>query len=311
MAFTTAATLTDVVRTAYDRVSYFALRSKPLHDMVSDVFPVAQPHPGATITETIWNDLAVATSTLDESTDVTPVAPTESQVSVTVGEYGNAVQPTAKLRATSYLDIDSTIGDLVAWNMVDSLDVPPRDALTAGTNVAYAGTATARNQVTPTSLLDSADVRREVTRLRAANVLPRRGEFYICLIHPHVSHDLREEAGSNASWRESHVYASPEALYAGEIGLYEGAVFVETPRARIFADAGSSPATTDVYATLFLGQQALLKGEAIAPHIVQSPVTDFLRRFPALSWYALVGWSRFREAAIRRVESGSSLGANS
>lgn len=310
MAFNTSVSLTDVVQTAFDREVWLALRSKPIHDMVADVQPGAQPIPGDVVTLRFFDDLSPATSTLDESTDVTPVQATESEVSITVGEYGNAVKATARLRATSYVDIDATLADLVAWNMIDSLDVPPRNELSAGTNVLRPGAATDTDEIVPTETITSDLVREAVTRLRANSAAPRRGEFYVSIIHPHVSYDLRREAGSNASWRESHVYASPEALYAGEIGLYEGAVFVESPRARLLADAGSSPATTDVYVTLFLGREALAKSVAIEPHVVQSPVTDNLRRFPGIGWYALEGWKRFRESALYRVESASALGNN-
>jgi hypothetical protein len=39
-------------------------------------------------------------------------------------------------------------------------------------------------------------------------------------------------------------------------------------------------------------------------------VTDSLMRFHPVGWYWLGGYSRFREAAIRRYETASSIGAN-
>jgi hypothetical protein len=68
-----------------------------------------------------------------------------------------------------------------------------------------------------------------------------------------------------------------------------------------------------VYGTLFLGRQALAKAHSIVdgngenPHIVPGPVTDYLRRFLPLGWYHLVGYGVFRQAALRRVESSSSI----
>jgi hypothetical protein len=41
-----------------------------------------------------------------------------------------------------------------------------------------------------------------------------------------------------------------------------------------------------------------------------SPVVDHLRRFTGMGWYHLVGYARFREEALRRVESSSTIGTN-
>jgi hypothetical protein len=40
-------------------------------------------------------------------------------------------------------------------------------------------------------------------------------------------------------------------------------------------------------------------------------VVDVLQRFQPVGWYWLGGYARFREASLRRVESASSIGANS
>ena len=71
-----------------------------------------------------------------------------------------------------------------------------------------------------------------------------------------------------------------------------------------------------MYNTIIVGKQALAKahsrgpGFGSDPGIVFGPVTDTLRRFQPVGWYHLVGYSRFREASIRRIEAASSIGAN-
>ena len=45
--------------------------------------------------------------------------------------------------------------------------------------------------------------------------------------------------------------------------------------------------------------------------MIFGPVTDTLRRFNPVGWYHLVGYGRFREAALQRIETASSIGANS
>ncbi len=310
-ALTTTSTLSTLVTTVHDRKFRFALRSQPQHDMIADVSPANQAMPGNVVTLHLWNDLSPATTALDESTDVDRVTLGESSVNVTVVEQGNAVGTTAKLRATGLADVDEGIANVLAYNLVDSVDIIARDILAAGTNVIYSGGKTSRATLQPESTLASDDIRKVVAKLRRNKAMPRKNGYYVGLIHPDTSYDLRREAGTNACFREAHVYASPEAIYAGEIGEYEGAVFIETPRAKIFADAGSSssPTFTDVYGTVFVGQEAFAKAEAISPHMVLSPVTDRLRRLPSWGWYGLFGYARYRENAIYRVESGSSLDA--
>jgi N4-gp56 family major capsid protein len=312
--------LTD--QTAFDRIAYFALRSELLFDAVADVQPVAQSMPGSSVKFTIFNDLAVATSTLTEDTDVTPVVMGDSQVEVTLAEYGNAVNTTAKLRGTSFLDVDSAAANIVGYNAGISVDTVISDVLSAGTNVIYGGggasTPSARIDLAVDDLITANDIRKTVAALRKANAVSFNG-MYMGYIHPDVSYDLRRETGV-ASWRDPHVYVDTAMIYNGEVGAFEGVRFIETPRAKIFADAfngAGATGTGDAYATHICGRQALAKAHSIVdgngafPRVVRGPVVDVLSRFQPIGWYWLGGYARFREASLRRIESASSIGANS
>lgn len=309
----------SIDQAAYDRLMYFALRPSLYFDQVADVRPTRQAMPGTSVVFTIATDLAVASTAIDQSTDVDAVRIADSQVTLTLAEYGNVVKTTALLRGTSYIAVDPVVANLIGYNAGRSLDTIAADTLKAGSNVRYAtgGTTdpTARNTVEPNDTLTAADVRRALADLRGANVMPF-GNLYAAYIHPDVSYDLRGETGA-AAWRDPHTYSQPEQIWTGEIGAFEGFRFVETPTAPVFADAGSSTTLTDVYATLFLGRQALAKAHSITdgngplPTVVPSPITDNLRRFVGMGWYWLGAYGRFREASLRRVESASSIGSNS
>ena len=311
--------LTD--QTAFDRIAYFALRSELLFDAVADVMPVAQSMPGSSVKFTIFNDLAAATSTLTETDDVTPVVMGDSQVEVTLAEYGNAVNTTAKLRGTSFLDVDSAAANVVGYNAGISIDSVIRDVLAGGTHVVYGGggatTPTSRATVAAEDIIEANDIRKTVAALRKANAVSFNG-MYMGYIHPDVSYDLRRETGV-ASWRDPHVYSDPANIYNGEVGAFEGVRFIETPRAALYENASNgsgSTGTVDVYATHIMGRQALAKAHSIVdgngpfPRVVRGPVVDVLSRFQPVGWYWLGGYARFREAALRRVESSSSIGAN-
>jgi hypothetical protein len=47
------------------------------------------------------------------------------------------------------------------------------------------------------------------------------------------------------------------------------------------------------------------------PQIRRGPVVDSLMRFNPIGWYWLGGYGLFRQASLRRIESSSSIGANS
>jgi N4-gp56 family major capsid protein len=321
MAGETQLSSLSVDQVAFDRLAYFALRSELLFDQAADVQPVQQAMPGTGVTFTIFADISAATSTLNEVTDVTPVALSDSQVTVTLNEYGNAVVTTAKLRGTAFTDVDSAAANIIGYNAGDSIDQVIREVLAAGTNVVYATggttTPTSRESISTDDILHADDVRRVVAQLRGANVATFNGS-YMGYIHPDVSYDFRSNTDVSA-WRTPANYVNPEGIYNGEIGLFESVRFIETPRAKVFANASNGTSTTgtiDAYCTHVMGRQALAKayatqdGNGAVPKIVRGNVTDVLMRLQPVGWYWLGGYGRFREASLRRIESSSSIGSN-
>ena len=311
----------SVDQTAFEKLAYFALRPELYYDMFADVQATNATNPGATVTFTRFSDLAAATTPLNEGEDVTPVALSDSQVSVTLNEYGNASVTTAKVRATSFLPVDPVAANIVGYNAGISIDTVCRNTLQAGDNVIYAtGGATdptSRTTINSDDLLTANDVRKVVAQLRGANV-PTINGSYVGFIHPDVSYDFRS-ATDAAAWRTPANYVNPEGIYNGEIGMFEGVRFMESPRAPLFANASDnsgSTGTIDVYGTLVMGRQALAKGISLGgeygaqPTIVYGTVTDILQRFRPIGWKHFVGYGVFRQEALRRIESASSIGAN-
>ena len=306
---------------AYDRLAYFALRSELLFDQAADVQPTNQSMPGSSVIFTIFAELDAATSALTETSDVTPVAMSDSQVTVTLAEYGNTINTTAKLRGTSFLDVDATAANLIGYNAGDSIDQVVREVLAGGTNVVYGGGGSSdpssRTTVAAEDIIEANDVRKVTAQLRKANVATFNG-YYMGYIHPDVSYDLRRETG-NASWNAPHVQVDTANIYNGEIGTFESVRFIETPRAKVFtnaSDGSGSTGTVDVYCTHIMGRQALAKahsqidGNGAFPKVVRGPIVDSLMRFNPIGWYWLGGYGRFREASLRRIESSSSIGSN-
>lgn len=303
---------------AYDRLAYFALRPLLHFDQAAEIQPTRQAMPGSSVIFTKWNDLAVASTALNESLDVDAVPMGDAQITVTLVEQGNVVNTTAKLRGVSFLGVDADAANIIGYNAGVSLDTIARDVLKAGSNVRYGGGGTtlptARNTIEPEDVLTANNVRRARTDLRGASVMPWPDDYYRAYIHPDVAYDLRRETGA-AAWRDPHTYSQPDQIWSGEVGSFEGFRFIETERGPVFADAGSSTTLTDVYRTIFIGRQALAKAwsstvSAQFPQVVEGAIVDHLRRFHPVGWYWLGGYSIFRQEAVRAVETSSSVGVN-
>jgi len=378
-----------LVQKAYDRLLEFALRAEPLIRSVADKRPARQAMPGQTVVLQKYVDLSAATSTLTETVDPDAVAlSTPTSVTVTLNEYGNSVLVTRALELFSLADVDPAIANIIAFNLADSIDQVAMTTLRSGTNNLYSGSATTVATVAATDTIDSADIRKVVAKLRSNKAAYRRGSEYWTGIHPEVSHDLRAETG-NMGWNFIHAQSAPavDKIWAGEIGTYEGAFFVESPRlynaksgadqtalatttatvagasagftlgvasssviasraevgdkisgtgiasgAKISAISTSGSTTTitvdtantgavtvsttitvtpvtRVFNTIVAGAQAMAEAVAEEPHIVIGNVTDKLMRFRPMGWYGVLGFAVYRDEALYRITSGSSIAA--
>lgn len=305
-AYTDTTAMAGLVKAAYDRYVEFALRSQPLFRNLADKRPVQQAMPGSSVVFSLYQDLAAATSTLTETTDPDAVAISNvNTVSVTLNEYGNTVLNTRKLGEFAFSDVDPAIANIVAYNMADSIDKIVVNVLRGGTNVIYSGSATATSGLTAGDEIEGANIRKAVTKLRAANAVPKDSMLYAAYMHPEVAYDLRAETGSN-SFEDIRKFTDPNVgnILNATTGVYGGAYVVETPRAYVATDGNGS---RKVYRTIVCGQQALAEATAVEPGIVVGPVVDKLMRFRPVGWYSLQGWSRYREEALYRIESTSSV----
>lgn len=307
---------TSLIQTAYDRYVRFALRSTPMFRMIADSSPVQQSMPGSSVVMQFYNDLSPVTAELDETIDPDAVGvPSTSSVTITLREYGNVVLKTRKLQLFSLSDVDSGIGNILAYNMRDSLDEIVKPVLVGGTNQVRVNAGVLKSNllagsnagtvgaIASTDVFSSAMVRFAVAKLRGGKVIPRHGDLYSCMLSPDQSHDLRKETGG-AAWRDPHNYSAPDSIWQGNIGVYEGCMFTESPRIYTATDGASSGT---VYRALFYGREALAEAVAEEPHTVIGNITDKLMRMRPIGFYGVLGWSRFREAALIRGESQSSI----
>ena len=299
--------LADQVKSAYDRNAMFALRAGGVFDQFARVKPGNVTSPGDSVSFLFWADLAPATAALAETVDVDAVALSDSLVTITPQEYGNAILTTVRVKTNTYLvSFDADASNIVNYNMVDSLERIAEAAIRSGaTSTAINASGEASN--TAGDVLTLNRLRQEVATLRKNNVAPINGDSYVAILHPDVSFDLMT-ATASTDWAAFAQRQAGQEWRAGQIAQAAGLSFIESSRAFIDADGGNS--NVDNYSTYVFGQDALGKAESIAPHIVPGPITDKLMRFRPLGWHAYLGYKVIRQAAMREVVSASSLGAN-
>lgn len=303
--------LQGLVKTAYDRYVEFALRSVPLFRTAPSAIrrPVQQAMPGSSVVFSLYTDLAPATTPLTEGVDVdSENVPDVTTISVTLNEYGNVVTYTKKLGELAFTDVDPGIANIVAYNMANSLDRIVSAVLNNGSNVSYGGNATSVNTVDAQDIISVEDVRVAVTALRSASAVPTQSDLYSMYLHPRVAADLRRETGTAGAFTDIRKYTENSVgnILQGTIGVLEGTVAVETPRAPFALNTAQTP--VNVYTTFIMGQQALAEAVAVEPGTVIGPVVDRLMRNRPIGWYGLLGHSIYRQNALQVIKSAATNG---
>jgi len=300
----------NLVKTGYEKLVAFKLRSEPLFRRVADTRATSLTNPGSTITFNLYNDLTADTTTLSETVTPDSVAiPATSTVSVTINEMGKTVIPTLQVRTYTFSDIDPAVANLVARDMAESIDLRVRAVLDAGTNrIAASGTSgigtTATGSLTATDLFNSKIGQFITARFRSNSALESMpGNTFGAFIHPDQAFDLRRETGE-LGWRYPHNNVAPENLWLEQVGMFGGVSYVETPRVKVATDGATG---AKVYRGYFFAQQALAEVVAVEPHLVIGPVVDPMMRYRPLSWHGIAGWGGYRTEALYRAESGSSI----
>lgn len=328
---TTSGSLGNLVQTAYDRFVRLALRSTPMFREIADVKPVAQSMPGDTIVFNIHQDLALATTPLDEVTDPagTVLGPTKT-VSVTLKEYGNWTAITKALK-TFTLDnnLNANAANVLAFNMAESVNalvenvmITCQNTIREGFGGSFTGvsvydeeTDTGTNPVALDEIdgtIKARTIRTAVAKLRGAKVQPVDGRNYVCYIHPSVAADLMAETGADA-WLQPHTYVDTSNIYAGEVGTFLGVRFIETSYASsqevefTFTPEGEEEpitATRTVYNTYIAGKEAIAEAVADEFHIESNGViVDPLNRKDPLGWTGIAGWTLFRQPAMFIIQT--------
>ena len=167
------------------------------------------------------------------------VTPDGSGISVSyitkdLSQYGDYTTVSDMLDMTAIDDVVLEITDRHGANMGLTLDTVTRNEIQQGTKVIYApdgegNEVVHRYALTGVCKMTSELVAKAATALKKMNAPTFDGK-YVCIIHPSVAFDLRQDE----AWIAAHQYAAATELFSGEIGELHGVRFVETTEAKIF-----------------------------------------------------------------------------
>lgn len=231
---------------------------------------------------------------LDEDEVLVPQGMNTSEIQIAVKEQGNAVQVSEFLLRTSLLDVMGDASKLLANNMAKVLDTQFRNTVLATTNIVYGGQGTSTPPAGAANLvlgdgLDTATIK-DAVEVLSGNDAPRfNNDYYVCFASPHQLRQLRDDP----NWIEVNKYMGRRQLYLGEVGMYEGVVFIETTQMPVLATAafntkyGVSLGITGYEGVVF-GENAFGWAVALPVELRDDGVVDLGRKH-TLGWYGIWG----------------------
>ena len=300
------------VRAVYSREIEF--RALPL--MVFRQFTTLKTElgsePGDTITMITYDNIKLG-GRLRENVDMKTQAMSNSEKSIKVFEYGNAIAQTELLMRTSFDDTMDTAATLLARDYATVMDCELRDTALSGTNVVYAsrgdGThVTGRAQLDNTCALKVSTIKDAIEILAVNNTQKFNGLYWICFVHPRQSRQLRDDP----NWINASNYGQPDQLFTGEIGRIDDVRFLETTHmtngahpenvtsfdsrlsAGFAGDAENPAVSVNVFQALIFGDNYYGLATGLPVELRDNGVEDFGRR-RSLAWYSIFGTGLLNE----------------
>lgn len=288
----------QAVRDFYSREVLFQAQPRLRFAQFAKVKRDLQAVRGKSIVFVKYGNLAGGGS-LEENDVLTPEGMTTSEIVVPVKEQANSIQVTEYLLRTSLLDVLGDASKLLANNMAIVLDGQFRDTVLQTTNVVYGGDATSIIDIAAGDGFTTKTVKDAVETLATNNAPRINGDYYICIAHPHQLRQLRDDP----NWINANTYMGRRQLYIGEVGMYEGCVFIETTQmpklgtTELTKKYGRDSSLTEAYEAVFFGDNAYAWGIALDVELRDDGVVELGRKH-TLGWYGIWGTGIIEEKNI-------------
>lgn len=305
MALTTTGTLSSVVQAYYDKRFLMRAEAEFVYKQLGRMGTVPKGE-GKTVVWNRYTNPTAKTSALTEGTDPTPSGLSATLISATISQYGNFEQVTDLLSLTAIDNSVASAVDLLAYEAALSIDTVIRDVIDGGTNIVYASGVANRTSIIATDVMTVVDVRKTVRTLKGANAKPqKKSNSFMAVIHPDVEYDLQ----GDTAWINAHTYtdAALGGVYNGEVGKLYGVRFLNTTQTPILINSASAGASTDVYQSLFFGEEAFGVSELqnLRTYVDSPSPRSALRMYSDVGWKAGFTTKILNENFMVSVESAA------
>lgn len=202
---------------------------------------------GSTIDVRFQQRLPISTDTINEKADITPRVVNDNKTTISINEYGDAVQYSEFLQLVQMGNAREEIGKTVANQMVGSLDrLAGRQYYQGNTVVLLANQHDARTDLDATndtlkaSSVGMSLIAQAQAMLRGAGApgfsTDGNGqEKYATVVHTSLSADLPETSG----YLPALQYGGKMTLFNGELAEIRGLRFTESAQGKVYPGAGT------------------------------------------------------------------------
>ena len=281
----------EIIREAQPRLR-FAQFAKKRTDLTTN--------PGDSISFTKYSQISRG-GKLTENVNIDEKRMSNSRVSISVTEYGNAVSVSEKAIQLSLHNELEEASIQLGNDMAQVLDTEVMDVAFSTTNVLYGGGKTSSSALVTGDAFTAKTVKDAVEFLGTNNAPKFNGAYYVCIAHPHQLRQLRDDK----DWIGAHQYVESGVgnIYEGEVGMYEGVRFVETTNVPA-NDASTSLVKFGVsiptYEAVIFGENAFAWAEALPVEMRTDSGKDYGRNH-GIAWYAIWGFGLIEEKNIIAV----------
>lgn len=224
MAATSSSTLAADLQTYFSKKLLSQAKYKTVLDQFAHVENIPS-HASKTISFTQYADLAVATTPLTEGTAPTDTQLSSSAITATIDQLGAYVTLTDLAELTVKHPVIQKTTELLGTQAARSYDRTINSVVVAGTNVVYPGAITSRANVTASSYLTFAEVKKAVALLRNNGAQEFDDGNFVLVVDPSVETDLMGDTGfANTVYRQP----GKNENYKGAITTYAGVTVVRS-----------------------------------------------------------------------------------
>jgi N4-gp56 family major capsid protein len=251
-------TLTHQATVYYDRLGLDKLKPKLYFVQVADPRPLPK-NAGRTIQWYRFSISGTNTAPVSDGVIGSPIPLTSATTSTTVEEYNDHTSSSQLLEDTDIAQFVEEMVDFMSLRAALTLDTLARVEVDSNSSA---------NTATQGAYFSAADVRANVVKLKALNILPWDGDSFMGIVHPYLEYDIMSD-NTAGGFIDVMKYADPQRMVNGEIGKIHGTRIMSTTNV---GTSGSAPNV--LYNAYIFGKGGLLIADLMGSsptHVIGDP----------------------------------------